>query len=99
LPDGIALFVQGTSRENGGSGTVYGDGLRCVGGSLRSVAAVPSARGSCSYPRSGNPSVSHRGQVETPGTRTYQLLYRDNARFCTPATFNLSNGIEIVWGP
>ena len=99
LPEGIALFLQGTSRENDGSGSVYGDGLRCVGGSIRPIGAVASARGSCSYPRSGDPPVSHRGLVHAPGTRTYQILYRDRARFCTQAEFNLTNGIEIVWAP
>ena len=99
LPNGIVLYVQGTLRENGGSGAVYCDGLRCVGGSLVRIGAAASAQGSSSYPRSGDSSVSHRGAVQNPGTRTYQVLYRDRARFCTTDEFNLSNGIEIVWGP
>jgi len=99
LPSGISLYVQGSSRENGGSGTVYGDGLRCVGGTLRQIGAVTSSNGSSVYPRSGDPSISNRGQVQSPGTRTYQILYRDLARFCTPGTFNLTNGMEIVWSP
>jgi hypothetical protein len=27
----------------------------------------------------------------------YQVWYRNAASFCTPSTFNLSNGIEIAW--
>ncbi len=99
LPGGIALYLQGTARENGGAGTVYGDGLRCINGTLRQIAAVASASGSSSYPRSGDPSISLRGAVQSPGTRTYQIVYRDRASFCTQDTFNLSNGVEVVWGP
>ena len=99
LPGGIAFYIQGATRENGGAGTVYGDGLLCAGGPLRPIGAAAIANGSASYPRPGDPSVSHRGLVLAPGTRTYQVLCRDRARFCTSDTFNLSNGIEIVWGP
>jgi hypothetical protein len=33
-----------------------------------------------------------------PGTRTYQVWYRNAAAFCTISTFNLTNGIELSWG-
>jgi hypothetical protein len=40
-----------------------------------------------------------RGLVAAPGTRTYQVWYRNAAAFCTSSTFNLSNGLQIAWGP
>ena len=48
-------------------------------------------------PVAGDPSLSAGGLVSTPGTRTYQAWYRNAAPFCTAATFNLTNGVEIVW--
>ena len=45
-------------------------------------------------------TLSVRGGV-TPGlgaTRYYQTYYRNSAgSFCPPATFNITNGITIVW--
>ncbi len=45
----------------------------------------------------GDPSVSVRGAVSAPATRTYQVWYRNVAAFCTPSTFNFSNGVEVIW--
>jgi hypothetical protein len=33
------------------------------------------------------------------GTREYQCWYRNAAAFCTASTFNLTNGLEILWQP
>ena len=44
-----------------------------------------------------DPSVSVKGLITAPGTRTYQVWYRNAAAFCTASTFNLSNGVSIVW--
>jgi hypothetical protein len=38
-----------------------------------------------------------RGGVAVPGTRYYQTWYRNAAAFCTVATFNLTNGVQIDW--
>ena len=39
-----------------------------------------------------------RGAV-VPGTRYYQAWYRDSAPFCTPAFYNMTNAVQITWGP
>jgi hypothetical protein len=31
--------------------------------------------------------------------QNYQGWYRDSTAFCTPATFNLTNGVTATWGP
>jgi hypothetical protein len=41
--------------------------------------------------------VSVRGGVTVPGVRTYQTWYRNASPFCTPSTFNLTNGLSILW--
>ena len=54
------------------------------------------------YPSvSTDPSVSVRGMVPlVGGTRYYQLWYRDpNPTFCTSATSNLTNGVQVVFTP
>jgi hypothetical protein len=100
LPQGYAMFVQGTARANGGAGTAFGDGLRCAGGRTVSLSRVATAGGTASFPdHAADATVSSRGGVVVPGTRDYQVLYLDRARYCTPETFNLTNAIEIVWAP
>jgi hypothetical protein len=98
MPNSSALYFQGTARTNGGLGQVFGDGLRCAGGSVVRLGTKANAAGASSYPGPGDLSVSVRGAVAAPGTRTYQVWYRNAAAFCTADTFNLSNGLEIVWG-
>jgi hypothetical protein len=40
-----------------------------------------------------------RGAVATSGVRHYQVWYRNAALFCTPSTFNLTNGTSVNWAP
>jgi hypothetical protein len=94
------LYFQGTTRVNGGLGSVFGDGLRCAGGAVVRLATKVASSGSSSYPQPGDPLVSVRGMIPAAGgTRTYQLWYRNAAAFCSADTFNLSNGLELSWGP
>ena len=105
---GAAFAADGGSGANGasgassgpaagGTGTVFGDGLRCAGGMVVRLGTKTNVAGSSHYPAAGDPSVSVRGSITAPGTRTYQVWYRNAASFCTPSTFNLSNGLSIVW--
>ncbi len=98
MPNSSALYFQGTTQTSGGAGSVFGDGLRCAGGTVMRLGTKTNIAGSSSYPTGGDPTVSVRGGVATPGTRTYQVWYRNAASFCTVDTFNLSNGLSIVWG-
>ncbi|MFO1010690.1 MAG: PQQ-dependent sugar dehydrogenase [Planctomycetota bacterium] len=100
LPTSTALFFQGTDPENGGAGTVLGDGLLCVGGSLIRLRTKPISASGVSFPEPGDPSVSVRGLVPAAGaTRNYQLWYRNAASWCTPATFNTTNAVRVLWVP
>jgi len=53
--------------------------------------------GASSYPGPGDPSVSVKGLVTGPGSRVYQVWYRNAAAFCTLSTFNLTNGFQVIW--
>ena len=98
MPNSTVLYFQGTSQQGGGAGNVFGDGKRCAGGSVIRLGTKVNSAGASSYPNVGDASVSVRGLVTAPGTRTYQAWYRNSASFCTVSTFNLSNGLEIAWG-
>jgi hypothetical protein len=97
MPNAAALYFQGTSKVNGGAGVVFGDGLRCVAGSVVRLGTKINSNGVSAYPGAGDPSVSVRGGVTAPGERYYQVWYRNAAAFCTGATFNLTNALSIAW--
>ena len=104
LPTALSIFLQGDA--NLGVPVPFGDGLRCVGGTLRRLAVKNASGGSVSFPGPGDPSVTQQsanlGDPLSPGTtRWYQTYYRDpNIAFCPqPAgnNWNVSSGLEITW--
>jgi hypothetical protein len=99
MPNSSALYFQGTSQQGGGLGSAFGDGLRCAGGTVIRLGTKANTAGASQYPAAGDSPVSVRGLVGAPGTRTYQVWYRNAAAFCTSSTFNLSNGWEVTWAP
>jgi hypothetical protein len=96
-PVSTVLYFQGTSMVH--AQIPYGDGLRCVTGTLVRIGQRTNAGGASSYPGPGDPTISQRGGIVAPGTRYYQASYRDPAAFCTAATFNATRGVAIAWGP
>jgi hypothetical protein len=102
-PTGHApTFFQSTASVNGGLGTVFGDGLRCASGAVIRLGTRVSSNGSVSFGFGipGDPLVSVQGAIPAVGgTRYYQVTYRNSFAFCTPATFNLTNGVRVVWSP
>ena len=94
-------FLPGDQPANGGAGILFGDGLRCVAGTLVRLAVRPVSGGSIAFGAGvgGDPAVSAQGAVPGGATRWYQAHYRDPFAFCTAATFNTSNGLDIVWAP
>jgi hypothetical protein len=94
------LFFQGSAQQSAGAGLAFGDGLRCVSGTVIRLGTKVAVAGALSYPVGADPTVSVKGLVTTPGaTNTYQIWYRNAAAYCTPQTFNLSNGLSVVWMP
>jgi hypothetical protein len=97
----VCLFFQGTSAPAGGAGAVFGDGIRCVGGAQIRLAVRAASGGVAEFGARvpGDPPVSEVGGVFVAATRNYQVWYRDAQSFCTPSTFNLSNGLRLRWAP
>lgn len=99
LPPNVSvLFFQATTGGIGPS--PFGDGMRCVGGQtvrLGTKNASIAGNASFGYGLAGDPPVHERGLVSAPGWRYYQAWYRNAANFCSPATFNLTNGMALYW--
>ena len=91
-PATIALLFQGTT----GVRLPFGAGLRCVAGSIRRL-GLRYASATGMLDSSGLPLAS-LGGVSPGSTRFYQCWYRDPSTSCGQG-FNLSNGLELVWGP
>lgn len=95
MPDAFALYFQGTAAVN----AVFGDGLRCAGGTIHRLGAKLNVGGASRYPEVGDASIRVRGAVVVSSERTYQVWYRNAAAFCMPSTFNLTNGLRVLWTP
>jgi hypothetical protein len=109
-PDSIVLTATGMPQVATGTvfwkgnalephGVEWGDGLRCVGGSLIRLGTKTNVAGTATYPEAGNAAVSVRGQTP-PGSGLvgyYQTSFRNAAAYCTPNTFNSTNAVRIVW--
>jgi hypothetical protein len=100
MPNASALYFQGTTQLGGGGGVVFGDGLRCTGGSLIRLRVKINVGGRSQFPEPGEVPISVAGQIPpSGGLRNYQIWYRNAANFCTASTFNLTNGVAIDWLP
>ena len=106
LPTALSIFLQGDQPL--ATPAVFGDGLRCVGGSLKRLYAENAVGGVVSEPDPGEPSVSARsaelGDPLAPGARRYlQVYYRDPALAFCPSppcnSWNVSSGLILDWAP
>ncbi len=98
------VFLQGDQQN--ANGVVFGDGVRCVAGSLKRLFIKSASGGAASAPGVGDPSISTRsaalGDTIAPGSlRYYQVYYRDpDLTFC-PApqgnSWNVSSGVILQW--
>ena len=102
-PTATSIVLQGTSTS--ATGVVFGQGIRCVAGSLKRLYVKNASGGSITAPAGADPSVSARssalGDPLTPGlTRYYAVYYRDPIVLggCAAAsTFNITQSGSIAW--
>jgi hypothetical protein len=92
----LCIFLQGS---NSGTFYSYGDGLRCINGSLLRIGVKNASGGNAAYPGAGDVPVSVRGVIPMDGgQRAYQTWYRNpTPNFCTAATFNVTEAVLINW--
>ena len=94
------LFFQGNNAIGGGTGTTFGDGIRCCGGSVVRLEIVdpPGPAG----PKTASTTQPILGTsppgTTTPGdTRCYQWWYRNPGTSLCGSNFNLSNSMLVTW--
>jgi Tol biopolymer transport system component len=103
----LSLLLQGTTSI--ASGAVYGQGVRCVGGSIRRLYTTSAESSSVLVPdfAAGDAPISARssamGDVIRSGEqRWYQVVYRDPIELggCPgSSTFNATQAGLVTWGP
>ena len=101
--DSLTIFMQGTDMV---SPLIFGDGLRCVGGTLKRLYTKTASGGVVTAPTGADPTISARSAalgdpIASGEERFYLAYYRDGtAGFCPPpqgSTFNASQGLRVRW--
>ena len=96
LPPHVStLLIQGTQRARGGDGAAFGDGLRCVGGSL---VRFPPRSSSSSGTATFGPGLAASGGWTAGRTENFQAWYRDNGGPCGSG-INLSSARAMTFTP
>lgn len=99
-PNALTILLQGSEELLGVN--PFGDGLRCVGGTLVRLDTRNAVAGTVIVPGPGESSIMTRSAARgdplgTGSVRRYQTYYRDVNAFCANGTFNVSNGVRVVW--
>jgi hypothetical protein len=104
LAGSLSIYLQGSSAL--ASPVPFGDGLRCVGGTLKRLYVKNASGGGVTAPQVGDPSIravsAALGDPIAPGSvRLYQVYYRDpDLGFCTAPrgnSFNVGNALRVTW--
>jgi hypothetical protein len=98
----FGLLLRGNASD--ANGVANGDGVRCVDGQLfrfggHNAGTNGAPLGTWTYPNSAQTVPVSIATLQSPGQAAYyQLFYRNlAASFCSPATTNMSNGVQINW--
>jgi hypothetical protein len=104
-PTAATILLQGSTVLPAGIG--FGQGVRCIGGSLKRLFLHAASGGSATFPQAGDPTVSAqslaRGDPIAAGQhRYYTAYYRDPIVLggCPAASgFNVADALDVVWAP
>ncbi|MFN0008129.1 MAG: hypothetical protein ACKVXR_09500 [Planctomycetota bacterium] len=104
LNTSLSIFWQGSTEL--AAGAFWGDGVRCVSGTLKRLYTKGASGGVATAPTGAELSITARSaQLNHPiapgSTRYYQVAYRDGSQTWCPlptgSAFNASNGLKITW--
>jgi len=100
MPNAACVYFQGSGLPP----VLFGDGIRCVNNPFQvQLGTRLNVAGASFVGGTPGPAISLQGALNTPlpapCTRAYQCWYRNAAAFCTPDTFNMTNGVLITWIP
>ena len=101
----FTVLFQGTAALQ--NGAINGQGVRCVGGTLKRLYKKNAAAGSITAPSGSEPSVSAASAaagapIPSGATRYYYVAYRDPVVLggCpASSTINLSQAGAVIWRP
>src|SRR4029078_10547926 len=92
LNSSLCTFLRGTLDD--ASGVVFGDGVKCVSGTVQRFGQQNAGQGDTP----SNTAITTTLTVAPRNTRYYQCHYRNSsAGFCPPEPFNISNGYRLSW--
>jgi hypothetical protein len=106
ISSALSIVLQGNSPV--AAGVVFGDGVRCVGGTLKRLYSHNATSGVVFAPLNTEPPVHTRSAalgdtIAAGDMRYYQVYYRDpNLAFCPSPqgnTWNVGNGLIVTWIP
>jgi Tol biopolymer transport system component len=104
-PTAFSVLIQGSLSVGPLN---YGDGLRCVGGTLKRLYTRSATMGVFGGPEGADLPISARSAalgdtIPAGGTRIYQVQYRDPAPGFCPIpmgnTWNASTALSVLWNP
>lgn len=94
VPNQPGLYFQGDNPAAGGAGFPFGDGLRCVAGSLvRLQVVIADGVGDSAT----SVDIGVAGGVSAGETKHYQLWYRAPGASPCGTGFNLTNATSVSW--
>ncbi|MDP6410793.1 MAG: right-handed parallel beta-helix repeat-containing protein [Planctomycetota bacterium] len=94
VPGQPGLYFQGDNPAAGGAGLPFGDGLRCVGGSVVRLQVVTASGSGAS---ATSMDIGLAGGVSVGETKHYQLWYRAPGSSPCGSGFNLTNAVSVTW--
>jgi hypothetical protein len=89
----LTIFAQGPNHCR----RLFGDGLRCVGGSTKRLYSKNASSGTALRAPAGDRSRRARPHSARDPLPLYWFTTAIQPTFCTPATFDASSAVEIHW--
>jgi len=93
--DGPVILLQADTATL--QGRPFGNGLLCLGTSMRRVATTMAYNGFAMVPPAPGYNLTARFGVTQPGWRYYQLAYRQPYGFCNPGAVGFTNAVGVLW--
>ena len=97
MSGGFCVFLQANTLP---VASFYGDGTRCIGGSMRRLAQKAVIGGTASFPNPGDSRISQVGAIPAlGGVKAYQVAYRDASGTLCGSGYHITNAVSVIWVP
>ncbi|MEY2785802.1 MAG: hypothetical protein RL277_2014, partial [Planctomycetota bacterium] len=93
MSGGFCVFLQANTLP---VASFYGDGTRCIGGSMRRLAQKAVIGGTASFPNPGDSRISQVGAIPAlGGVKAYQVAYRDASGTLCGSGYHITNAVSV----